>query len=227
VLDVGDTLDLAVDPRSDAFFDSSLFTATVELLDRTPVASCRSVTVAAGEGCTATASIDDGSFDPDGESVTVTQSPVGPYGLGSTNVTLTVTDAAGLSDSCTATVTVVDETPPAITSIAVTPDELWPPNHRMVPVTVIVSAHDDCDPAPHAAIVSVSCNETADARGAGSTEPDFEISGPLTADLRAERSGPGSGRIYTISVRVTDADGNTATGTVTVTVPSNQRKQET
>ncbi len=81
-----------------------------------PVAKCKNVTVAAGAGCTASAAIDDGSFDPDaGDSITLVQSPPGPYPHGDTSVTLTVTDSHGASASCTATVTVVDDTAPTIT----------------------------------------------------------------------------------------------------------------
>jgi hypothetical protein len=61
------------------------------------------------------ADVDDGSFDPDGNLVGCTQSPAGPYtGVGPHAVTLTCTDTTGLSASCTATVTAVDETPPEI-----------------------------------------------------------------------------------------------------------------
>ncbi len=80
-----------------------------------PVANCQNVTVSAGASCTANASIDAGSSDPDGDPLTLLQSPPGPYPVGMTNVMLTVTDGKGGSSSCSATVTVVDDTPPAIT----------------------------------------------------------------------------------------------------------------
>lgn len=83
--------------------------------NRAPKASCHDVTAAAGPSCTATASIDNGSIDPDGDLLTLSQAPGAPYSLGSTGVTLTATDNFGASDRCTATVTVVDQTPPAIT----------------------------------------------------------------------------------------------------------------
>lgn len=82
-----------------------------------PVAICKTVTVEAGPGCVADASIDNGSYDPDGDLITITQKPPGPYPLGDTLVTLTVTDDSDASDSCTAIVTVVDTTPPVITLI--------------------------------------------------------------------------------------------------------------
>ncbi len=80
-----------------------------------PVAVCKNVTVSADSSCQGIASIDNGSYDPDGDPITITQSPAGPYGLGSTLVTLTVTDSFGASSSCTGTVTVVDTTPPTVT----------------------------------------------------------------------------------------------------------------
>ena len=83
--------------------------------NRPPVAVCQNVTVSAGANCTATASIDNGSYDPDGDAITLTQAPAGPYPLGNTSVTLTVTDSKGAASQCSAIVTVVDSTPPQIT----------------------------------------------------------------------------------------------------------------
>ena len=84
-----------------------------------PVARCKNVTVAADASCSTYAFINDGSFDPDaGDSITVTQSPAGPYSLGNTTVTLTVTDNHGASSSCTAIVKVVDYTKPTINAPA-------------------------------------------------------------------------------------------------------------
>jgi parallel beta-helix repeat protein len=84
-------------------------------MNRAPVPNCHNVTVAAGPSCTASANIDDGSFDPDaGDTISLSQSPPGPYQRGTTLVTLTVTDSHNRTSQCTATVTVVDTTPPAI-----------------------------------------------------------------------------------------------------------------
>ena len=79
-----------------------------------PVAVVQNVQVSADGGCLASASVDNGSSDPDGDPITLTQSPAGPYPLGDTSVTLTVEDDQGASSSATATVTVVDDTPPTI-----------------------------------------------------------------------------------------------------------------
>src|SRR5262249_38296960 len=83
--------------------------------NRAPQASCHDVTVAAGPSCTATASVDNGSVDPDGDPLSLSQAPPPPYSLGATGVTLTVNDTSRASNQCMATVTVVDNTPPTIT----------------------------------------------------------------------------------------------------------------
>jgi hypothetical protein len=90
------------------------FSSTLE--HKPPIAKCKNVTVNTGPTdttCTAPASIDDGSNDPDGDTITLSQSPAGPYPKGTTNnVVLTVTDKFGATATCTANVTVVDNTPP-------------------------------------------------------------------------------------------------------------------
>jgi hypothetical protein len=84
--------------------------------NRPPVAVCVNVTVNADANClghvTASA-VGSGSSDPDGDPITLALSPVGPYSLGTTTVTLTVSDGK-LSATCQATVKVVDVTAPAI-----------------------------------------------------------------------------------------------------------------
>jgi WD40 repeat protein len=105
--------------------------------------------------------------------------------------------------------------PPAITSLAASPDVLWPPNHKLVPVTVTVSTSGGCG-SVSCKIISVSSNEPVDPDG------DWLITGNLTLKLRAERLGSGNGRVYTITVLCTDGSGNITTKTVAVTVSHDQ-----
>ena len=94
----------------------SLVNGAVDFL--APVALCSNVSVVAPAGkCNAVASIDSGSYDPDGGSVTLLQSPPGPYSVGLNPVTLTATDTSGLRSSCVATVTVLDSTPPVFSFV--------------------------------------------------------------------------------------------------------------
>ena len=99
------------------------------------------------------------------------------------------------------------------------------PNHKMVPVLVTVSFSDNCDSSPSARIVAITSNEPVDGTGDGDTAPDWEITGDLTVNLRAERSGSGDGRIYTITIQCTDANDNCTTQDVIVTVPHDKKKK--
>ena len=85
-----------------------------------PVAKCQDVTVDTDPGvCVATGvSVDNGSFDPGGDPITLAQSPDNPYPLeDNIEVTLTVTDTNnGFSDACEALVTVEDNENPTITA---------------------------------------------------------------------------------------------------------------
>lgn len=191
-------------------------------VNQPPVAVCQNVTVLAGPTCTATASIDNGSFDPDpGDTITLSQSPAGPYPLGNTTVTLTVTDSHGAMSSCTAVVTVVDQTPPSVSNVSATPSILWPPNHHMVDVTVNYDTADNCGPITCG--LSVTSNEPVDGLGDGDTAPDWEIVDAHHLRLRAERSGTGGGRVYTIRITCADDSGNTTVKTVMVSVPHDRR----
>jgi galactose oxidase-like protein len=80
----------------------------VLVFNQAPVAMCQDVTVTTGAGVAANASIDNGSFDLDnGDTITLSQSPSGPYPIGQTNVTLRIEDNHGASSSCQAVVTVL------------------------------------------------------------------------------------------------------------------------
>jgi parallel beta-helix repeat protein len=105
--------------------------------------------------------------------------------------------------------------PPTISALTATPNVLWPPNNKMVPVTVGVTAADDSDPAPACQITDVKSNEPGDS--------DWIVTGPLSLTLRADRDGAGTGRIYSITVTCTNASQLGASAQVTVFVPHDQR----
>lgn len=109
-----------------------------------PYALCQDRSVLTDPGqCFTTqenASINNGSFDPDGELVDLTQTPAGPYALGTIKVDLTVTDNQGASDSCSAEITVADEEAPSISCNA--PMSITPVD---APITFVASANDNCE----------------------------------------------------------------------------------
>ena len=183
-----------------------------------PKAMCQDATVNAGPTCTTTVSIDNGSFEPNGNAVTLNQSPAGPYSLGTTHVALTVADSKNPSSqsTCNGTVTVADKTPPAIPMTSVNPSVLWPPNHQMVNVTVNYTVTDNCG-QPACKISGVTSNEPI-------SSSDYSIVDPHHVKLSADRLGSGNGRMYTIAIGCTDASGNSSTQTVAVSVPHDQGK---
>ena len=102
-----------------------------------PVAQCVDVTVTASAAvCTVPATVDNGSVDPDGDPITLTQSPAGPYGFGATAVTLNVADGLSGDGICQAVVTVTDITAPSLATATATPSLIQTANGKMIPVTV-------------------------------------------------------------------------------------------
>ena len=112
-----------------------------------------------------------------------------------------------------------DVEPPSLT-VVLSANTLWPPDHRMVEVSASISVDDACDSSPIVSLVSVTSNEPDDGIGDGDTVNDIQIVDPYRFLLRAERSGSGMGRVYTVTYVATDSAGNTS-GSVSasVTVP--------
>lgn len=163
--------------------------------------------------------------------------------VGAHVMVFSATDENGLQGLCTTTINVIlDVTPPNIT-LSVDQDELWPPNHKYVEITVSLSVTDNVDPNPTITAATVVSNEPDDAPGNGDGHTTGDIRITLASDgtvrlssnaipvvdfddpfndlleLRAERAGGSGGRIYTISITAEDASGNSATETVDVVVP--------
>jgi hypothetical protein len=164
------------------------------------------------------------AFDEKDGAVPVVFSPPSgsTFPLGTTTVTAMATDSSGLTATATFDVTVEDTTAPVIERLVASPSSIWPPNHRMVAVHLAVQVAEAVDAAHVTRIVSVSSNEPADGTGDGNTAPDWVVTGDLSVNLRAERSGGGSGRVYTITVESRDASGNASTRTVGVLVAQDQ-----
>lgn len=143
---------------------------------------------------------------------------------GANPVTLKVTDKAGATSTDDVLVTVTDTEAPVVT-LTMSPDHLWPPNHKMVEVHAVLDIQD-CDAAPAVELISVTSNEPENGLGDGNTAPDIAGADLGTDDrdveVRSERAGPGSGRVYTFVYRVTDSSGNSTEATATVTVDHDQ-----
>jgi hypothetical protein len=203
---------------------SSGATFTVTVVDTTPpvLTLPPDMTVEATSAAGAPLTFTTTSFDlVDGSVPVICTPPSGStFALGTTTVNCSATDAHDNTSSGSFSVTVVDTTPPDITSVTVTPATIWPPNKKLVNVTVTVEAEDLVDPAPIVRIYDITCDEPI-----GST--DAGITGLLTARLRADRLGSGDGRVYTLYIEAFDASGNRSTATVDVIVPHDQSGNET
>lgn len=136
-----------------------------------------------------------------------------------------VQDDCGNKTEKDQTITVKDTTAPTISNISADPSYLWPPNHKMVQVTINYDVADNCSDQAHITKqLSIVSNEPINGLGDGDTEPiDYEVVGTdaHTVRLRAERAGNGDGRIYTIYITATDDCGNSKTDSAKVYVVHN------
>jgi uncharacterized protein len=116
--------------------------------------------------------------------------------------------------------------PPVITLTTGTIN-LSPPNHSYRTVSIsdmVASAADAGDPSitiDDVVISQVTSDESENAPGSadGNTINDIVIAGDCkSVQLRAERNNGLNGRVYTVTLKVTDAGGNVTTATRLVTV---------
>ena len=128
------------------------------------------------------------------------------------------------NNSATATTT-ASNPPPVITGAAADPSVLWPPNHKLVNVTVNYNVTDNCPLPPGSCTLSVTSNEPINGTGDGNTSPDWIVLDDHHVLLRAERAGNGNGRIYTITITCIDSGGNSSSESVTVTVPHDRGRR--
>lgn len=146
------------------------------------------------------------------------------FPVGTTTVTATATSAAGTA-SCNFTVTVNDTQAPAINNLSASPNNLWPPNHKMKDVAVNYTTTDNC-PGTINCSVTVTSNEPVNGTGDGDTAPDWMVIDNHHVQLRAERAGNGNGRVYTITTTCHDQYGNTSHSSTTVTVQHDKGKSD-
>lgn len=131
----------------------------------------------------------------------------------------TCLDLAGNSASATASGINIDKTPPALSGLPAVGCTLWPPDKKFVTVATI-SAADVLSGLASFNVTGMS-NEPQEPN-----DPDIIISGtglgPRTVQLRADRLGTGTGRIYTITSTATDAAGNVVNAISTCVVLHDQ-----
>jgi len=113
-------------------------------------------------------------------------------------------------------------TPPTLT-IAATPDTLWPPNGKMIPVTItgaITDAGSDLDPSTATYAVT---DEYGNVQPSAPFTVGLDSSYAVTIKLQASRNGNDKdGRQYIITVSAKDYAGNIGSAATSVTVPHDQ-----
>ena len=101
-------------------------------------------------------------------------------------------------------------------------DSLWPPNHKFVEIEVLAVV-DSCGLPMAITIDSIMQDEPTNGLGDGDTSPDGRGVAGTTAEVRAERSGTGNGRVYHIGFTADDGRGGSCTGEVVVGVPHDRK----
>lgn len=196
---------------------------TVTVEDKTPpAAKSKNVSLtldANGMASVTAAQIDDGSTDACGiKSLGLSKTSFDCSNTGANQVTLTVTDNNNNSSTATATVTVTDNIPPAISSVVANPSLLWPADRKMKNVTINTLFADNC-PGTACRITNVVIK--AGEFAGDNINPDWEITGNNTVNLRAEIPKKGVNRIYTVTITCTDASGNSTSASTDVVVAHN------
>ena len=141
-------------------------------------------------------------------------------------VLFSVTDNTGQQSLCSITINVIANLPPDCSGAYPSIAEIWPPNHKMVNISILGVTDPDGDPVT-ITITKITQDEPLNGLGDGDTAPDGAGIGTSTAQVRAERAGtpkvPGNGRVYMISFVASDGKGGTCNGSVAVCVPHDQR----
>jgi len=181
--------------------------------------------------------------DPDGDSVTLSASnlPTGSDFDASTgiftwtptsqqagtypDVHFEATDGEAIdSEDISITVNYVN-TPPVVDNVVPSVKCIWPPNSKFVDVTFSGYSDPDGDEVSFTITAIKSDEPTATIKGAGGSVthvPDADGVGTDTASLRAERSGKGNGRVYTIYFTCDDGHDGLTNGSVKICVPHDQ-----
>ncbi len=228
--------------------------------NQAPVCDAGADQTVSAVGAFATVQLDGSqSFDPDGDLVEFEWSAAansgaiianpsssktsGIFPVGPTLVTLAVNDGRGGISVDDVLITVQDTTPPVVVC---TTDKiiLWPPDHKMQDVFVVIQASDAITSAQRLQVqCSITSNQADDSTGDGSNVGDVNghdgYSSPVpvvlsynaslnrfegSVKLRAERSGNIDTRIYSVNAVVTDSSGNRTSSSCVVITPHDQKK---
>jgi hypothetical protein len=178
-----------------------------QIINRPPVAVCKDITVsldASGNVSITPSDVDGGSYDPDGDPIalSIDKSNFTCADVGDNTVTLTVTDSCfGATDTCHATVTVVDDMPPTIAC------NTYDITKKDAPVSFTATATDNCPPVT----ITVSGLRCYRIKKDGTEKPKkckhVSVSGATVTIAKA----PSPCTYIEWTVTATDPSGNTVT----------------
>jgi hypothetical protein len=165
-----------------------------------------------------------------GNPVSLPEQVLGDLELGVHPLTLSVSDNVNDPTQKYIMVEVIDTGQPTLAPV---PNKtiLWPPNHEMVEVTIEANASDNSGGLVTLS-AAVKSNEPQEGMGDGDQSPDWtepiidQASGTIALQLRAERSGSGDGRIYTITITATDESDNSSQVLTEIVVPHDKGNKE-
>jgi outer membrane protein assembly factor BamB len=152
---------------------------------------------------------------------------VSELALGVHMLTLRINDGVNPAVSSNIVINIIDGMAPTLQPIS-SANILWPPNHQMVDIRIDVNAADNSG-LPVAITAEVASNELIEGLGDGDTAPDWtepwvdQAAGIISLQLRAERGGSGSGRVYFVTITATDPSGNSSQAIVEIIVPHDKR----
>jgi hypothetical protein len=204
---------------------------SITVVNTVPVANAGQDVTKEATGPTTAVTLSGSGTDADGDNLTYSwsngdsgSSTTVNLGVGVHSFTFTVSDGQSATDTDEVTVTIEDTKAPVI-SYSQETGSLWPPNHKMVLVATGIIGTDIVDGAVDV-MVTVSSNESSNGKGDGNTNTDYEIrsnvDGSYDVYVRAERSGKGGGRTYTIHMATMDAAGNSSSESFDVSVAKSQ-----
>jgi hypothetical protein len=167
------------------------------------------ITLTSGQSTTAAVRLSPPASTPVNTQVAITLTAAGPTpdATNSASRVLTIGDA---------------NSPPVCTAASASPSVIRSVNHTMVPVSILGVTDADNDPVT-ITISSIIQNEPVTGAGSGNTGVDAVGVGQSSAQVRAERSGQGVGRLYRINFDAADGKGGTCSASVTVQVPHDNR----
>lgn len=151
------------------------------------------------------------AYTVDGGAQQTYTAPFTVTGNGTHTLTYFSTDQAGNGETAKSLTIQIDTTPPTIEAVA-TPSSIWPPDHKLVDVSVAVTLTDSVSGADGFLLLS------ATASGDPSDLQGFTVgTGSTEGQVRANKD-----EVYTLTYQGKDKAGNSATAVVTISVPHDQ-----